>query len=293
VERLKERGVSLAVRDIFAAPTASGLMEGMSLSSLRNVLDVLLPIREQGEAPPVFCMPPGSGLSWCYMPMAKFAPSGIPLYGLQARGLDGEGDFAVSLSEMAADCIEQIRTVRPNGPYRLLGWSMGGMVAHEVAVQLQAAREEVALILLDAYPPSTRTKAGSAEGHGTKGPADLDQAPAPDPDADLQALREWIRGAEGLVGGLSDEECLRLARLSQNNQRMAAEHAYGRFDGDVLLLVAEERPENSPTASAWEPYVSRTISEVSFPCRHRHMVDPQWLGEIWSAIAGWMGTEDG
>ncbi|MGH3170830.1 MAG: alpha/beta fold hydrolase, partial [Trebonia sp.] len=297
---LKERGVSLSPRDIFAAPTVRGLMDGMNLSSLRDVLGVLLPIREQGEEPPIFCVHPAGGVSWCYMPMAKSVPDGIPLYGLQARGLDGTGGFAASLAEMAADYIEQIRTVQPAGPYRLLGWSFGGSAAHEIAVRLQAAGEQVqALIILDTYPPHRPDAGqaggdGEADGDGEDSPADPDPMPAPDPDAELRALREWVRQTAGLVGGLSDDECLRFARLAQNNARITVQHHYGRFDGDVLVLVAADGgPQTESRAGQWEPYVSGTISEVSIPCSHKHMMDPEWLGEIWSAIAGWTGTEDG
>ena len=54
---------------------------------------------------------------------------------------------------MAADYIEQIRSVRPSGPYRLLGWSCGGVIAHKMAIQLQAAGEEVAsLVIMDMLP---------------------------------------------------------------------------------------------------------------------------------------------
>jgi thioesterase domain-containing protein len=282
VRRLRERGVSLTVFNIFAAPTVRGLVEGMSLSSLRDALGVLLPIREQGGEPPVFCLPPGSGLSWCYMPMARFAPGGIPLYGLQARGLDGGGEFAGSLAEMAGDFVEQIRAVQPGGPYRLLGWSLGGLIAHEVGVRLQADGEEVALILVDAYPLPRGLDADSAGGDGEAGPG-----------GDLEAFREWVRGAEGLVGGLSEEEGLRFARLSLNNKRIASEHVYGRFDGDVLLLVAGDRPDNAPTVAAWAPYMSRAISQAPVACSHQQMVDPQWLGEVWSAIAAWMTRKEG
>jgi thioesterase domain-containing protein len=270
--------MSFAVRDIFATPTVSGLMEGMSLSSVRDVLGVLLPIREQGDEPPVFCIHPGAGLSWCYMPMARFAPSGIPLYALQARGVDGESDFAASLAEMAEDYMEQIRSVQPTGPYRLLGWSFGGRVAYEIAVRLQAAGEKVsALISLDFYPSRP----------------DPEPMQAPEPDAELQVLREWVRRAAGPIGGLSDEECMRFARLFQNNRKIAAEQPYCPFDGDVLVVAAQEgRAENAPDARDWEFYVRGTVSEAPIPCSHREMVNPEWLGEVWSAIAGWMGTAE-
>jgi amino acid adenylation domain-containing protein len=298
VARLKERGISFAVRDMFAAPTASSLIGRTSMSSLRDVLGVLLPIRKQGEALPVFCMPPGGGLSWCYLPMAKFAPSGIPLYALQARGLDGKGDFATSLTEYAEDCIEQIRAVQPSGPYRLLGWSFGAMLAHQVAIQLQTLGEEVsALIMMDGYPhPHRNPDAGSVDGDGEVGPPGLEPMPASDPDAQLQALIDDIRRGAGPLGadlGASDDEWLHIARHMQNHKKIVAEHAYGRFDGNVLLLVAQEgRHGYEPTAGRWESYVTGTISEVAMPCSHQQLVSSEWLGEVWSAIARWMETEE-
>jgi thioesterase domain-containing protein len=239
-------------------------------------------------------MHPAGGMSWCYMPMARFAPSGIPLYALQARGLHSESAFAASLTEMAQDYIEQIRTVQATGPYRLLGWSLGGRVAHEVAVRLQEAGEEVStLIILDVYPPRRRPDTGPIDGDGEDGPADIELMPPPDPDAELFAVREWVRRMAGPFGGLSDDECLHLARLFLNNQRLALEHTYGRFDGEAMVLVAElDRPENAPTARDWEPYVSGTVSEARIPCSHSQMVEPEWLGEVWSAIAGLLGTEE-
>jgi amino acid adenylation domain-containing protein len=260
VARLKERGLSFGVRDIFAAPTVSSLIGRTSLSSLRDVLGVLLPVREQGDKPPIFCLPPGGGLSWCYLPMARFAPSGIPLYALQARGLDGEGDFAASLTEYAQDCIEQIRTVQPSGPYRLLGWSFGAMVAHQVAIQLQAAGEEIsALIIMDFYP-SRSPVAGPAGGDGEAGSVAAGPEPASDPDAEIQTLVDDIRRAAGRLG-LSGDEWRHFARLTQNHLKIAAEHAYGRFDGDALVLVAQQGTRDyQPTARDWEPFVSGTIS---------------------------------
>jgi len=285
VARLKERGMSFAVRDIFAAPTVSGLLGRSDLTSLRDVLDVLLPIRDHGDQPPIFCLHPAGGLSWCYLPLAGFIPGDIPLYALQARGLDGRTAFATSMTEMARDYLDQMRTVQPTGPYRLLGWSSGGRVAHEIAVQLQEAGDEVsALILLDIYPPRPPQEPGSAGGGND--PAELEEQPPPDPDTELHALRDWVRRVTGPLGGLSDDDCMRLARLFQNSQRVSVEHAYRRFDGDALVLVAaQDRPDEAPTPEAWEPYVTGTIRQARIPCLHHQMVDPEFLGDVWAAIA--------
>ncbi len=139
VNRLRERGVSVSVRDVITASTVTGLMSQMSLSSVQGAFSALLPIRTAGSRPPLFCIHPAGGLSWCYMPLARYVPDDFSIYGLQARGLDGSGELPRSVREMAADYIELIRAVQETGPYYLLGWSFGGVAVHEIAVQLQAA----------------------------------------------------------------------------------------------------------------------------------------------------------
>jgi hypothetical protein len=94
-----------------------------------DVLDVLLPIKAAGPRPPLFCVHPGGGASWCYLPLARYVPPGTPVYGLQSPALDGAGQLPGSLSELAAICLARIRAVQPEGPYRLLGWSFGGNLA--------------------------------------------------------------------------------------------------------------------------------------------------------------------
>lgn len=70
VERLREVGATLSVHDIFVAPAVEGLLR-MSLSSVRDALDVVLPIRVRGTRPPILCVHPGGGVSWCYLPLAR------------------------------------------------------------------------------------------------------------------------------------------------------------------------------------------------------------------------------
>lgn len=99
-------------------------------------------------------------------PMAAFVPPGIPLYGLQARDVDDAGELPGSIREMAEEYVEELRTVQPVGPYHLLGWSMGGRVAQEMAVQLQQDGQEVALVIMGGYAPAPLDARASEERDG-------------------------------------------------------------------------------------------------------------------------------
>jgi amino acid adenylation domain-containing protein len=289
VDRLRAQGVSVSVRNLLAAPTVSGLMNQMSLSSVQDALGILLPIRTQGNRPPFFCLHPAGGLSWCYMPLARHVPEDIPLYGLQARSLDGGREPSSSVRDMAAEYIEQIRAVQQTGPYHLLGWSFGGILAHEIGIQLQAVGELVAaVVIMDTYPSDPRP--GAAAGR------DGEPGGQPVYDAVGQAgppprLIEAVRQEAGRVlGAISDNEFARLAQIFQHNGALKQHHDPGQFEGNVLLLVAaQDRPQDEPTLERWQPYVSGDISEVRLLCRHYDLVKPHMLGQVWSAISAWLG----
>jgi thioesterase domain-containing protein/aryl carrier-like protein len=297
VTRLQERGVSVSVRNVFAAPTVAGLINQLSLSSLSDSLDKLLPIRTEGSQPPFFCIHPAGGLSWCYMPLARVVPEDIPLYGLQAAGLDGSSPMAGSIHEMAADYIEQIRAVQPDGPYYLLGFSFGGMPAYEIAVRLRAAGQTVAaLVIMDTYPARDRDGA----------PVEPGDLPAPpsgageglvfaeiDPEVERQRIAGRMREEVGeVLGGLSDEELYLLAKLHNNNTTLRRQHRASTFDGDMLLFVPETTGEDDhPDRRRWEPYVSGEISQVSLPCKHSDMIRPEMLPRAWAAIAAWLDAK--
>jgi amino acid adenylation domain-containing protein len=286
VERLRGRGIQVAMRTLLQAPTVAGLISRLSMSSIRDALDVVLPIRAHGDNPPFFCMPPGGGVSWCYMPLAQYVPAGYPLYGLQDRGLDGTSQLAGSVRDMAADYLEQIRAVQGAGPYHLLGWSFGGIVAQEIAVQLQAAGQQVAaLIIMDTYPPDpAEDDAAASQEPGQAGQADAAQ------DAELADVIAGIRRDWGhILRGVSEEELTILARIYQNSGRIMYAHEFRKFSGNLLLIAAAQgRPEGASRAAQWENYVSGEISEVRLPCQHREMTRPDMLAQVWDAIAAWL-----
>src|SRR6266498_2982644 len=171
---------------------------------------------------------------------------------------------------MAADYVEQIRAVQESGPYNLLGWSFGGIAAHEIAVQLQAAGEQVAsLVIMDAYPPrqeGSLTPASDEEGlaEEASGSGGRTRLEVPGPDPDLACILDMVRQEAGSLV-ISDEELVAFARVFRNNGTIIAAHEFQRFNGNLLVIAAAQGRPQDVSAGRWEPYVSATYRNPCFP----------------------------
>jgi len=288
----------MSVRTLFQAPTVAGLIARLDLSPSLDAVGAVLPIRVSGNKHPFFCIHPAAGVGWCYMPLARYVPADYPVYGLQAAGLDGMSPLSSSLEEMAAGHVGQIRALQETGPYYLLGWSFGGIVAHEVAVQLQAAGQQVHLIIMDGYPPDHG--ADPAPASGEDDPAELpgtgsstgEEAPAHDrPPAEIvsRLRQEWGY----MLAGISDEELMTSMRVLKNNRRLALEHSFGEFAGDTLLIVAAKGrdQDDAPAAAGWRAYITGEIIESWLPCGHMEMAQPEMLTQVWDRISMWLRRE--
>jgi thioesterase domain-containing protein/acyl carrier protein len=116
----------------------------------------LVSIQPQGSLPPFFCVHAVGGNVFSYVSLARRLGPAQPFYALQARGLMGAQAPHTRVEEMASDYVHAIRAVQENGPYMLGGWSMGGLVAFEMACQLQRQGQQVALVaLFDSITPYT------------------------------------------------------------------------------------------------------------------------------------------
>ncbi|MEV8635084.1 amino acid adenylation domain-containing protein [Streptosporangium sp. NPDC051023] len=273
VTRVREVfGAELALRTLFLAQSPAELAAALGEETRaprgeirEGEIDAVFPIRAEGTAPPLFCLPPAAGLSWCFAGLAGSLPQGRPIYGLQAPGIDG-GRPASSVEEMADAYVARIRAVRPHGPYHLLGWSVGGIVAHEVAVRLRQEGEPVGLLaLLDAYP--------------------LDGEPPPpaaDLGADLGADALWREG--GLTWQSGHEDLLEAVAAVYRASVQAA-HAFrpGLFDGRLVHVAAAAGRGQAEAAKAWTPHTTRPVLTHEVACAHHEMTLPGPL-EVVSAI---------
>lgn len=140
-------GRRVSPSEFFAAPTIKGLASHLMDDKVR-AWSPLVPIQTNGEARPLFCIHPGGGDVWCYHDLSRALGPNQPCYGLMAKGCDGKTTPLKCVRQMATSYLAAIRQQQPHGPYALAGWSFGGLVAFEIACQLQRADEQVDLLAI-------------------------------------------------------------------------------------------------------------------------------------------------
>ncbi len=151
-------GKQLPVLTIFQAPTVAQLAQRMQKTqSAKSASSLIVPIQPRGTRPPLFLAHGAGGdVMWGYANLAKHLSHQQPVFGLQARPTDAPDKFG-TLEEMAANYVAELRRFHPHGPYCLGGYCFGGDLAYEMARQLQAQGEEVALVALIESTPEGGT----------------------------------------------------------------------------------------------------------------------------------------
>ena len=151
-------GQDIPVSTLFQAPTIEELASILRQKGWSNPWSSLVPIKPDGSQLPFF-FHGGAADAMTWAKFGRVLPSDRPFYALQHPILDGKPVFQNTVAEMAAHCIKEIKTIQPNGPYFIGGHCFGGTVAFEIAQQLYAQGEEIALLaLVDAYAPKSLPK---------------------------------------------------------------------------------------------------------------------------------------
>jgi len=144
----KTFGKILPLATLLQAPTVEQLARLLGEQGEALSWSSLVPIQPHGSKPPFFCVHGLRGNVIKYLDVAKYLDPEQPFYGLQARGLDGKQAPHTCLKDMAAHYLQEIRSVQPQGPYYLGGYSMGGDIAFEIAQQLHKQNQAVGLLVM-------------------------------------------------------------------------------------------------------------------------------------------------
>ncbi|WP_342748789.1 alpha/beta fold hydrolase [Streptomyces phaeoluteigriseus] len=273
VGRAKAAGVRFTPADVFVhrtaaalaaldepdvpASVASGAGVGGADTSGDAAFAPVLPIRPHGSRPPLFCVHGGVGLGWPFLSLAAHLPD-TPVHAFQAGGIQDDAPQPESVSEMAAQYVERMVEIQPDGPYHILGWSFGGLVAHEMACQLVESGKKVALLAnLDGFPADP---AEPAEGV-------LD-------DALLSGeLRARLGAAGEALAELTDDQYGRLLRVIRALDTLAVTHRPRLHQGDLHFFAATRGDTHATGASVWAPHTAGRIVRHEVDADHDGMLD--------------------
>ncbi len=240
VERLRAvLGVALGVRDVFTSPTPSALALRLAGASEPGGL---VPFRT-GAGAPLYCVPAMTGLSGLYAGLLPHL-DGAPLYGLHTEELPD------SVEELAERYVTALRAARP-GPYHLLGWSFGGLVAHAVAVRLRELGEPAGLLVL------VDTVTGAT--------------------GELAPVEERIAALFG-----ADSPHLAVAR---NNERLLRAYRPPVYPGDVVYVNAG----GSANHENWRPFVGGALTVRRVTAAHEDVFQPGHTAEIGALLRDELG----
>ncbi|WP_330180111.1 non-ribosomal peptide synthase/polyketide synthase [Nocardia sp. NBC_01503] len=304
VAAIRERcGIDLPMQALFLDPTPAGIAARVmdpatgSRLAVDATLRPLLPLRENGSLPPLFCVHSASGVAWTYTGLLPHIEPERPMYGLQLPHLSEDVTDLDTVEELAERYIRELRGVQPHGPYHLLGWSLGGLIAYEIAVRLRAAGETVDLLaLLDSrvLADEPRTADPSA---GELLAALLGDAGLATADVDAERAAELLRERQGPFGALDAGHVERLYAGYLAGTGMGHRFRPGRYDGDLLYFTATEpdspiagRPQ-PPIAGAdpWRELVGGDVREYFVSCSHVDMGAPRALAEIGAVLRDHLG----
>ncbi|HNP58323.1 MAG TPA: amino acid adenylation domain-containing protein [Gordonia sp. (in: high G+C Gram-positive bacteria)] len=291
---------------MFADPTVRGvaamIANGGPSAAPSWLTDVLITLKPDGELPPVFCIHPAGGLAWFFGGLAPFLPDRA-VYGLQDPHVVAGEDGPSSIAGLAARYIEEIRTLRPEGPYHLLGWSLGGMIAQEMAVQLREAGLDVGVVgLMDAAPLTGEDLSAEAAAEATdyaellgtwRDFFDVEQMEA-DAEATGDDVLELIRAQLRSAALIPDEVVDRVIGSFEGAAEIGAGHHSRHYGGDLLVFTAAaDKDEPAVLSDSWRGLTDGEVVNHDIDVAHLEMSDTAALAVIGPLLAAALRRADG
>ena len=301
----QDLGRELPLAELFRAPTIEELALLLRRQEEPRRREPLVAIQPKGTQPPLFFVHPIGGEVLVYSDLSGALGNDRPFYGLQVPAPEPGAAPLGRIEDMATRYLEALRAVQPAGPYWLGGWSMGGVVAFEMAWQLERQGEKVALLaLLDSVPNPWGTD---------QPPTDLDLV-------SLFAVDLWgIAGRdleipEGDLSALSREDLLTLlfeqltrrqllppeveiSWLRRSFEMFAtnvdALHVYEPqpYGGRLVLIQAADRPEGiAEPALSWQSVARGGVERFESPGNHYTMVRSPQVASVAALLESCFAT---
>jgi amino acid adenylation domain-containing protein len=287
MSQIRDRlGQQLALTVLFQGATIQDLALRLRQGTNDLPQSHLVALQPQGSLRPFFCVHPAGGNVMCYIDLAKHLGSDRPFYAFQASGLEGDQEPYRCLEDLAAHYVAALRERQPQGPYLLGGWSMGGVVAFEMAQQLrQQGVYDIDLMLIDSFASACGPSAavdttermpidfGEALGL-ERSDLDVDYLSQLAPDAQLAYVLEQAQLAYLLAPDVDLSQFRRLFRVYQANVQCMRAYIPRRYAGSLTLLKADEQlfdAADSPTLG-WDRLADEGVVTYVVPGNHFSLI---------------------
>ncbi len=291
-----EFDMQLPLVSLLHEPTLARLATMLAADDAGQESPTLVPLRTATAGAPLFCVHPAGGTVFCYLELARRLPAEIPVFGLQAQGLDGRAAPHDSIEAMAAHYARAITAAGHAGPLRLCGWSSGGIVAFELARQLQEQGIDIAsLALLDAGVP----RPGQAFDEHDILPMLMLMFPGEDPQqietlrhADHQAQLDYFRSraeaAQLLMSGVEGSQAGHVLHVFQANMAAVVAYQPQPFAGRMFLIRSSEHatPLHDDPHLGWAPWVTGGIEVAEAPGGHLELLREPAVDRVAELLAG-------
>jgi amino acid adenylation domain-containing protein len=246
----------------------------------------LVAIQPKGDKTPLFCIHPSGGHVLCYFELAQHLGTEQPFYGLQAFGMEAGQQPKTTVEEMATDYLKALQTLQKQGPYQLVGWSFGGVVAFEMARQLQAQGQSVSFLgLLDTVTPAWFTdNPQESEVQETQLLVDLfaetnlalsvEHLQLLNSDEQLNYVIAQGQQANLFSSEVKPANIKRLLDVYQANRQAFQRYQPPVYEGKLTVFPATDRQDKlSPESSlGWEKFTIKVVENYPVPGNHYNMV---------------------
>lgn len=263
--------ISLPLSSLFSSSTVEEMADLIRKKGYKNENDVLVKIQTKGDLPPIFAAHPVGGNAMCYYELSHALGIHQPFYGLQQINTNRE----TSIEEMANIYVDAIRKIQPTGPYRLLGWSMGGLIALEIAYQLEKKGEQVLNVdMIDSTIFEKNQKSDESNDvnleilggfitdlagrYGQEVPLSPEELRMQPAENRLKYLFDKAKESKLLLVSADLQDFTKLIKQAELNSAAAEKYQPKKVEAPITFFVVEEDKVND-NLNTWSNYTNQKI----------------------------------
>ena len=275
IEQQLSKDVNLV--DFFREPTIEQMAHLIEEETSFESGAGLIELKPGNDEQPFFFVHPSGGSVHHYATLAKLLQTDSAVYGIQAQGLDGKMPLHKSIEEMASAYIQTIKSKQAHGPYLLSSWSFGVIIVHEMARQLSAMGEQVALLLqLDQGPGITYEKpADNAEMlynmFKRYFKLDVDYLRTLDETDQFKFAIKKAKKHKVIPRYVRLKDFKRYILVNETQIQAWVNYQLKPYDGEMTLLRSEENAKADPPDLGWSKWVGK-IKIIDVPGDHISML---------------------